>query len=220
VKKRLMLGIDEAGMGPVFGPLVISGVVIDADSVPFLEKIGVKDSKKFGAGETARKKRREVWETSKDYIIAEKRIIISAEELDRANMYDLHVTASRQILRFLKWPEVKDVFIEQIGMLGRDKYFSMVGFWHSGFCYEQKADEKYIPVSLASIGAKVMRDQEIENLCKSAGEEFVSGYANNTTEEFFRRYYKKNGCLPPGTRVSRKWAPLQEMLREIENELK
>ncbi|GAI43585.1 unnamed protein product, partial [marine sediment metagenome] len=46
-KDRLVLGVDEAGRGPVIGPLVISGVLIKESKVSKLRKIGVKDSKKL-----------------------------------------------------------------------------------------------------------------------------------------------------------------------------
>ena len=38
-------GIDEARRGPVIGPMVISGILIDDNKVSELKKIGVKDSK-------------------------------------------------------------------------------------------------------------------------------------------------------------------------------
>ena len=41
-----LLGIDEAGRGSVIGPLVICGVAIEEDRVRFLERLGLKDSKK------------------------------------------------------------------------------------------------------------------------------------------------------------------------------
>ena len=41
----LICGIDEAGRGPVIGPLVIAGATIDQENVDILKRIGVKDSK-------------------------------------------------------------------------------------------------------------------------------------------------------------------------------
>jgi len=41
----LVCGIDEAGRGPVIGPLVIAGVVLDENEFHKLQQIGVKDSK-------------------------------------------------------------------------------------------------------------------------------------------------------------------------------
>ncbi|MCH9628022.1 MAG: Ribonuclease HIII [Chlamydiales bacterium] len=41
------IGVDESGKGDFFGPLCIAGVYADSKTIPELEKIGVKDSKKL-----------------------------------------------------------------------------------------------------------------------------------------------------------------------------
>ena len=38
-------GIDDAGRGPIIGPLVIGGVALPRDSIRDLLNLGVKDSK-------------------------------------------------------------------------------------------------------------------------------------------------------------------------------
>src|SRR3989338_3975451 len=42
---RLILGIDEAGRGPVLGPLVMAGVTLSLEAQKELASLGVKDSK-------------------------------------------------------------------------------------------------------------------------------------------------------------------------------
>ena len=51
----LKLGIDEAGRGPVLGPLVLAGCLIDEKFEKQLKDLGVKDSKQL-----TRKKREEL----------------------------------------------------------------------------------------------------------------------------------------------------------------
>ncbi|HLN89604.1 MAG TPA: ribonuclease HII, partial [Candidatus Binatia bacterium] len=41
----LVAGVDEAGRGCVVGPLVVAGIVVQAENLPLLAKLGVKDSK-------------------------------------------------------------------------------------------------------------------------------------------------------------------------------
>jgi ribonuclease HII len=43
--KGKVCGVDEAGRGPVMGPLVVSGVAMDDESQ--LDGLGVRDSKKL-----------------------------------------------------------------------------------------------------------------------------------------------------------------------------
>lgn len=213
MNNELILGIDEAGMGPVFGPLIVSGVVIKKNSLTFLKEIGVRDSKKFGLGLSAHFKRQQIWEEARSHIISEKQIVIDAEELDRSNMYKLHIGATRRILEALKWRKIKTVYIEQLGQLRKEVFLNQLGFCHSGFVYETKADIKYVAVSLASIGAKILRDRKVKELCELLNEDYISGYPNGNTERFLRNYYSRHGCLPPGTRVTRKWKPIEEMRR-------
>ncbi|RJP56598.1 MAG: ribonuclease HIII [Candidatus Auribacter fodinae] len=39
------IGIDESGKGDYFGPLVVAAVMVEADQLPLLAKMGVRDSK-------------------------------------------------------------------------------------------------------------------------------------------------------------------------------
>ena len=41
----LICGIDEAGRGPVIGPMVMAGVLVEKTDIPKLKSMGVKDSK-------------------------------------------------------------------------------------------------------------------------------------------------------------------------------
>ena len=41
----LICGIDDAGRGPVIGPMIMAGVLIEENDLDKLKSIGVKDSK-------------------------------------------------------------------------------------------------------------------------------------------------------------------------------
>jgi len=71
----MFCGIDEAGRGPVMGPLVVASVFVEDDSV--LSAIGVKDSKKLLPGTRERM-------FDEILAVADHRIVtISAEEIDK-----------------------------------------------------------------------------------------------------------------------------------------
>src|SRR3989344_1613403 len=44
---ELILGIDDAGRGPVIGPMVLAGCLIDEETEREFKKMGVKDSKQL-----------------------------------------------------------------------------------------------------------------------------------------------------------------------------
>jgi len=47
-------GVDDAGRGPVIGPLVIAGVIIEEEKLDRLKMLGVKDSKQLLASARTR----------------------------------------------------------------------------------------------------------------------------------------------------------------------
>ncbi len=210
-----MIGIDEAGLGPVFGPLIVSGVSVPASADSFLRSAGIKDSKKYGAGGRAHRKRIEASSAAQKHVLNEHRVVISSDEINTSDIYTLHINAVREILIKLNWPAAGRVYIERLGMLRRNIFFSRLGFWHSGFVYEGKADEKYPAVSFASVKAKILRENIVRDMCRRMGVEYVSGYANGATEKFLWDYYRENGSLPMGIRRNWKWGPLTDILMEI-----
>ena len=41
------IGSDEVGTGDYFGPIVVTAAYVKKEDIPFLEELGVKDSKKM-----------------------------------------------------------------------------------------------------------------------------------------------------------------------------
>ncbi|MCA6213106.1 MAG: ribonuclease [Thermococcaceae archaeon] len=207
-----MGGIDEAGRGPVIGPLVIAAVVVDESRIGELESLGVKDSKKLTP-----KKREELFEKIvsivDDYFILK----LSPEEIDsrEGTMNELEIESFARVLNSLKvkpdilYIDAADVKEERFGdIIGEKLSFS------PKIVAEHKADAKYIPVAAASILAKVTRDRAIEGLKEIYGE-IGSGYPSDpVTRKFLEEYYKKHGEFPPIVRKS--W----KTLKKIEEKLK
>ncbi|MGC8727185.1 MAG: ribonuclease HII [Thermoplasmata archaeon] len=190
----MLCGIDEAGRGPVIGPMVIA--VVCGHNETF-RNIGAKDSKLLTEG------RREsilsnILETSEYHSFK----IIGEEEIDEA--------VSKNLLNFLEAKHIASLMQKGNSYIVdcpdiNEARFKKILSDISGIddiIAEHKADINYPVVSAASILAKVTREREIEKIKKEIGD-FGSGYPSDPrTINFLREYYRKNHVLPPHTRKS------------------
>lgn len=195
------MGVDEAGRGPVIGPLVICGAHLDKNAMPEIEAMGLKDSKKL----TARK--REAFTAQLKEMLDYELIVLSPEAIDARvgtedNLNVLEVNCFADAIRKAKpavaYVDACDVDAERFGYRIRqclDFDLEIVS------CHE--ADSKYPIVSAASIIAKVHRDALIAGISEKLGEDVGSGYPNDpVTIEFLRNYYKKHKKMPDCARKS------------------
>jgi ribonuclease HII len=175
-------GIDEAGRGPVIGPMVMAGVVVEDDSA--LKNLGVKDSKLLSA-----EVREEMFDKVLESVHSHKYVVLSASEIDDAlrsatlNLNLLEAKTSADILSFLRpskvildCPSHDSIGYSLSVKKGLDFDVEVVA--------EHKADMNYPVVSAASIIAKVVRDREIEKLKDKYGE-IGSGYASDPVTQKF-----------------------------------
>lgn len=217
-----LIGIDEAGVGPVLGPLVIGGVRVEERKVRTLNRIGVKDSKLFGSGERAIIKRATLWQQiSRTADVWVERI--PATELDNQNWILLEIEKIAEIMNQLSWGETEKVFVGWVGKLGERRFLSLLyeslkrkaatSLWElqEKLVYLKNAEQQPA-VAAASVLAKTERDQEVKRLCEEIGFDFVSGYCNTQTAEFLKKCKQKHGRLPSFVRKSRNWPPLKELL--------
>ena len=213
----MICGIDEAGRGPVLGPMVVAGVKVEDDLL--LRKIDVKDSKKL-----APKRREKLAEEIKkiaDYEIQ----IIPAEEIDvlreemtlnvlEAKLFatiiekltlcsNTRSSTSNSIAKNLViYVDAADVNEENfkrciLSELGREM----------NIVSKHNADERYPVVSAASILAKTTRDDEIKKIGEEIGKQIGSGYPSDpVTINFLKEWMKEHGELPSYTRRSWKTA--------------
>ena len=80
----LILGIDDAGRGPVIGPMVLAGVLINKSTEKEFSKLGIKDSKLLSP-----KKRRILSEEIKKLSISSYEVLISVSEIDNKDNENL-----------------------------------------------------------------------------------------------------------------------------------
>ncbi|MBW2973456.1 ribonuclease HII [Candidatus Woesearchaeota archaeon] len=188
----LLCGIEEAGRGPVIGPLVMCGVLIEEKDEAKLKSIGAKDSKLLTP-----KTRELLFDQIKGMIKDYKIIIIPPAEIDKvllskdSNLNWLEADTSAKIINALKpdkavldcpSPNIK-AYIAYVRKKLDNKKIVLVA--------EHKADVKFPVVSAASIIAKVTRDREIEKIKKNIGINCGSGYpSDEITKEFLKKHYK------------------------------
>lgn len=165
-------GCDEAGRGPLFGPVVAASVILPHDFV--LE--GLNDSKKL-----SEKKREKYYP-----IIMEKALVVSvsvveADEIDKINIYE----ASRQgMLRATNSLKVKPDYIITDAM-------PLDGFTSVPHEAIIKGDAKSITIAAASVIAKVTRDRIMYEIDKVHPEyEFKKhkGYPTKKHLELIEKY--------------------------------
>jgi ribonuclease HII len=199
-------GIDEAGKGPVIGPMVICGVCCSEEELAKLQKIGIKDSKKLST-----KKREElakkIRDVAKVYLIE-----IQPRELDKLmqskTINDVLADSYAEIIKKLN-PDV--AFVDSFDEPKRLSAF-LSKRTGKDVRAAHRADELYPIVSAASIVAKVRRDREIEELKKIMGD-FGSGYASDEkTIQFLRNYFRTHRKCPPFVRKS--WKTISKLSQQ------
>ena len=75
----MICGIDEAGRGPIVGPLVMAGVSVTEDKIELLKAMGIKDSKLILPA-----KREALFDFVKEKVLAWYVVVVTPEEIDAA----------------------------------------------------------------------------------------------------------------------------------------
>ncbi len=208
-------GVDEAGRGPMIGPMVICGVLFNPEAIPKLEKLGAKDSKTLTPS-------RRLSLSKKIQSLATKIEFryVSATDIDRlrkrTTLNEIEVAEFVSVAKSLNPKEVyldaADVNAERFG----NKVSELSGLAAKGavIISEHKADSKYPIVSAASIMAKVERDRIIGEMHREYGD-FGSGYPSDPkTIGFVKELIKARRKLPPIIRKS--WDSVQKIRESIE----
>lgn len=183
-----ILGIDEAGRGPVIGPLIVAGIVIPEEKVAILNRMGIKDSKKLTP--TRRKVLSRKLETMFEYETVE----ITAKDIDnlRAKGVNLNEIEKIAMIKIIKKLNYDQIIIDSLDIKPKrleEEIKKVIG--DIKVKAEHKADDKYIEVAAASIIAKFKRDQIIEKIKKEYRRigEVGSGYPSDPkTKEFLTKF--------------------------------
>lgn len=219
---KTILGIDEAGRkqqvycylskGPVIGPMVICGFLIEENKLEKLKEIGAKDSKLLSSikREKIMKKLKRI---AKNIIL----IKLSANEIDllrkEMNLNEIEINKMVKIINSSS-PNIVIIdslevntkkFINKIKKKLKNKNIKIIA--------ENYADKKYPIVSAASIIAKVERDKEIEKIKRKINYDFGSGYASDKKTINFLKYWLKNHESLPNF-VRRSWITVKLLIEK------
>lgn len=181
-----ILGVDEAGRGPMAGPLVVGGVIFPED---FYDE-RINDSKKL-----TEKKREALYDLIIENALAYQIEVLSVEEVDTLNVYEASRTGMKRIVESLE----PDFTLSDAMPLGDIPHLSII-----------KGDAKSISIGAASILAKVTRDRIMKEYGKQYPEygfEKHKGYVTKVHKEALEKY----GVTPIHRRS---FAPVQKVLNE------
>jgi ribonuclease HII len=187
----IIAGIDEAGRGPVIGPMVMAICSIDEKNVHFLDELGVKDSKLL-----LPQKREFLFEKIKA-LCEYKIIILSPSEIDDAlndRSVNLNRLEARTTAKLIDSLDAGKFIIDcpSTNIVAYKEYLASLINKKANLAVEHKADLNNTIVGAASVLAKVTRDRIIEELQKKAGVDFGSGYPSDPrTVAFLRNNWNK-----------------------------
>ncbi len=205
---KLIAGLDEAGRGPVIGPMVIAGVTMREGSERELLRVGVKDSKKLSA-----KRRNEIlpkiMERVENYHIE----VVEAEFIDRLrgemNLNQIEADAMARIIDRL-WPDVAQIGSVDVNPERFKAAISRRVLAKPEIVSVHHAEDKFPAVAAASILAKTTRDRMVDELRYRWGD-FGSGYPSDPKTKRYILDAVVSGELPPIVR--RTWITVSEVVQ-------
>ena len=223
-KDNIILGIDEAGRGPVMGPMVYACAYWKEEyDKDIRKKFKFNDSKQLTPGDRERMFnqikahpniiRYELFMLPSDYISKEmlKRQKVSLNQISQDSAKKLIKTARD------KKVNIRKIYVDTVGPA--ESYQILLTKYVNDKSIEvkveAKADAKYECVSAASIVAKVTRDKEIE-IIEKEDKDCGSGYPSDPkTKEWLKDNY--DNVFGFGREVRFSWKTVDTMFKENNN---
>lgn len=205
-----IVGIDEAGKGPVIGPMVMAGVMISEGDEAKLVSLGVKDSKLL-----TRERREFLFDKIIRIAKSTRIIIIEPKEIDEIlnspnlNLNSLEAIKSALIVNEFKPKTVivdcpspnKQAYSDFLRMNLKNDEIEILS--------EHKADFKYPVVAAASILAKVTRDREMDKIKAKYGNVGPGYPSNEITKKFIEENWEKHPEI-----FRKTWATFKNKVKE------
>ncbi|XP_013860398.1 ribonuclease H2 subunit A [Austrofundulus limnaeus] len=216
------LGVDEAGRGPVLGPMVYGICFCPISKNQELKDLKVADSKTLTEAE--RENLFQKLDEAKSYVGWALDVlspnVISTSMLQRTK-YNLNALSHDTAIGLIQFAldsgvQVKEVFVDTVGPA--EKYEQKLSHLFPGIevTVRPKADSLFPVVSAASICAKVARDRAVERwkFTENLGEvdtDYGSGYPNDPkTKAWLLKYLDPVFGYPQFVRFS--WSTAQTLM--------
>ena len=179
------IGIDEAGRGPMAGPVVAAAVIWDSS----ISSEDINDSKKL-----SKKKRNLMYKYIKENAIAYGIGKSSSQEIDKYNILQATHMAMHRAVQQIEQKILLDDTKYKIIVDGTSfkPYYNNENELLEHFCVE-KGDSKFVHIAAASILAKVEHDKFFIELCNTKnvshyGWERNMGYGTKEHREAIAKY--------------------------------
>ncbi len=217
----IALGIDDSGRGPIIGPMILAGVLLDENGKTALKKANVKESK-----QVIHSTRIKMAELIKKSALAFHIVKSLPEEIDFSiktgmNLNTLEAKKTAEIINALNSEKNKiKVLVDCPSINIKAWKRTLIGFVEKpdnlDILCEHKADVNYIEVAAASILAKVAREEEIK-LLKEKYKKFGNIGSGYPSDPYTKEFLKKHGKELSSSGIFRKtWQTWKRLFQEKE----
>jgi len=186
--REYSVGVDEAGRGPVIGPLIVCAMSIPSEDYSILNEMGVRDSKSL-----TKKKRESVYELLNEKAVERNWgvgiVVCEPSRIDHnklsSNLNLLEVDLfSEAIIDSIDNNKSGSIFLDACDVkqerFGNNVKLKLGDLWSDWrVVSEHSMDSSNALVSAASIVAKVTRDNAMQKLSNDIGMELGSGYPSD-----------------------------------------
>ena len=187
------IGSDEVGTGDYFGPIVVTASFVSKENIPFLEELGVRDSKKLTDSK--------IIEVVPKIIkkIPYETIIYTNEEYNNNPEYNMNKTKAilhnKALLNLMKKDNYNydKVVIDQFCY--PKNYFSYLKDANNVFrkiSFTTKAEDKCLSVACSSLISRYVFIKEMDKISKLIGKKVPKG-AGVMVDEFGKEIIKAHG---------------------------
>ena len=223
-KDTIILGIDEAGRGPVMGPMVYACAYWKEEyDNDIRKKFKFNDSKALKPEE-----REKMFEQIKSHpnIIRYELIILPSDYIskemlkrEKVSLNQISQDSAKQLIKMArdKKVNVRKIYVDTVGPADSYKHLLEASLEDKEIkvTVEPKADAKFECVSAASIVAKVTRDKHIE-IIEKEDKDCGSGYPSDPkTKEWLKNNY--DNVFGFGREVRFSWKTVDSMFKENNN---